>query len=160
MESYIEQLCRHSAWADDEYWNAIEAHPPALADTNIRERLFHIHLAQHAFLWAIGPRCSKFEDKKLPDFPSIEDVKLWGQDQHRRLLTIVATLSAEREHEVIVGISWLNATVAQALIQSAMHSHYHRGQNAIRLRELGSVPPHTDFLQWLRTGRPTPVWVR
>ena len=26
MESYIEQLCRHSAWADDEYWNSIEAH--------------------------------------------------------------------------------------------------------------------------------------
>jgi hypothetical protein len=30
----------------------IEAHPAALADTAIRERLHHIHTVQSAFLWA------------------------------------------------------------------------------------------------------------
>jgi uncharacterized damage-inducible protein DinB len=160
MDSYIDQLCQHSVWADDEYWNAIKAHPPALADTNIRERLLHIHLAQHAFLWAIGPRGSEFQDRKLADFPKMEDLRAYGREHHRRLLALMATLPPAREGEVITGVPWLNATVGQALIQSAMHSHYHRAQNATRLRELGGVPPNTDFLQWLRAGRPIPLWAK
>jgi uncharacterized damage-inducible protein DinB len=39
-----------------------------------------------------------------------------------------------------------------------MHSHYHRGQNATRLRELGGVPPGTDFIEWLREGQPSARW--
>jgi hypothetical protein len=33
-------------------------------------------------------------------------------------------------------------TVTEALTQCAMHSHYHRAQNATRLRELGGGPAH------------------
>jgi uncharacterized damage-inducible protein DinB len=39
-----------------------------------------------------------------------------------------------------------------------MHSHYHRGQNAARLRELEGVPPGTDFIEWLRQGQPVAKW--
>jgi uncharacterized damage-inducible protein DinB len=39
-----------------------------------------------------------------------------------------------------------------------MHSHYHRGQNATRLRELGGTPPTTDYIVWLWKGRPQPAW--
>jgi uncharacterized damage-inducible protein DinB len=39
-----------------------------------------------------------------------------------------------------------------------MHSHFHRGQNATRLRELGGEPPTTDYIFWLWKGRPKPVW--
>jgi len=52
----------------------------------------------------------------------------------------------------------LNISVRHALTQAAMHSHYHRGQNATRLRELGGVPPGTDFIEWLRQGKPGPRW--
>jgi hypothetical protein len=34
----------------------------------------------------------------------------------------------------------------KALLQGAMHSHYHRGQDATRLRELGGEPPMTDMM--------------
>ena len=37
-------------------------------------------------------------------------------------------------------------TIERALTQAAMHSHYHRAQNATRLRELGGVPPTTDLI--------------
>ena len=61
-----------------------------------------------------------------------------------------------------IGMPWfkdppLSITVEDALTQCAMHSHYHRGQNATRLRELGGDPPMTDFIVWLWKGRPAAV---
>ena len=53
----------------------------------------------------------------------------------------------------------LSITVTEALTQCAMHSHYHRGQNATRLRELGGEPPLTDLIGWYWKGRPAPVWM-
>lgn len=35
-------------------------------------------------------------------------------------------------------------TVAEALMQAMMHSQWHRGQNATRLRELGGEPPTVE----------------
>ena len=52
----------------------------------------------------------------------------------------------------------LSITVAEALTQCAMHSHYHRGQNATLLRELGGVPPATDLIVWQWKGRPAGTW--
>jgi uncharacterized damage-inducible protein DinB len=58
-----------------------------------------------------------------------------------------------------VDIPWFNnppltITVAEALAQMAMHSQWHRGQNATRLRELGYEPPTTDLIVWYWKGRP------
>ena len=47
MPSYLEELYAHQEWADAEHWRALEAHPPALEDKAIRDRLHHIHLVQH-----------------------------------------------------------------------------------------------------------------
>ena len=49
-------------------------------------------------------------------------------------------------------------SIRQALTQAAMHSHYHRGQNATRLRELGGTPPMTDFIVWLHKEHPLAHW--
>ncbi len=62
-----------------------------------------------------------------------------------------------------VSIVWfkdppLTITVAEALTQCAMHSQYHRGQNATRLRELGGEPPTTDLIYWQWKGRPSGAW--
>jgi uncharacterized damage-inducible protein DinB len=42
--------------------------------------------------------------------------------------------------------------------QVVMHSEHHRGQNAVRLRELGGAMPPTDYIYWIVEGRPAPVW--
>jgi len=64
--------------------------------------------------------------------------------------------------EELIEVPWfqppLKISVHHALTQAAMHSHYHRGQNATRLRELGGVPPTTDFIVWLRDGQATAKW--
>ncbi|MGC2329600.1 MAG: DinB family protein, partial [Candidatus Sulfotelmatobacter sp.] len=148
MDSSLNELYAHQAWADAEHWRAFEAHPAALADRAIRERLLHIHLVQHGFLWVVGPRTSPFAFKKLEDFPGAADFKGYAQHYHGEMDQLLRSITPARLEEVIE-VPWfkpvLKISVRHALTQAAMHSHYHRGQNATRLRELGGVPPGTDF---------------
>ena len=161
MNSYLTELYSHQEWADAEHWRAFEAHPAALADNAIRDRLYHIHLVQHGFLWLTGPRTSEFDYKKLEDFPSIEGLKKYAQQGLADLDALLKSTTADRLEEVIE-IQWFKPTlkisVRHALTQAAMHSHYHRGQNATRLRELGGAPPMTDFIIWLQQGQPAARW--
>ena len=87
MISYLNELYAHQAWADAEHWRAFEAHPAALADKAIRERLLHIHQVQYAFLWITGPRTSGFEFKKLEDFSSMAaiTVRTYGSSSTTRI---------------------------------------------------------------------------
>ena len=161
MSSYLDELYAHQEWADAEHWRAFEAHPAALADKAIRERLLHIHQVQYAFLWITGPRTSGFEFKKLEDFATMADLKQYAQHYHTAVGELLKGLDSDKLEE-LVEAPWFTPPVKlsrrHALTQAAMHSHYHRGQNATRLRELGGVPPMTDFIIWLRKGQPAAQW--
>ncbi len=161
MNSYLDELYAHQEWADAEHWRAFEAHPAALADKAIGERLLHIHMVQHAFLWVAGPRTSEFAFKKVEDFASMADLKKYGQQGLGAMLALVKNTNQDRMEEVIE-VPWfqppVKISVRHALTQAAMHSHYHRGQNATRLRELGGVPPMTDFIVWVKNGQPAAQW--
>jgi uncharacterized damage-inducible protein DinB len=161
VNSYLDELYGHQEWADAEHWRAMEAYPAALTDKAIRERLLHIHLVQHGFLWITSPRLQEFTFKKLEDFPSMADLKAYARQgliEFGKLLE----KTAQGRMEEIIDVPWFKPpakiSVRQALTQAAMHSHYHRGQNATRLRELGGVPPMTDFIVWLKDGQPAPRW--
>ena len=161
MSSYLDELYAHQEWADAEHWRAFEAHPLALEDKAIRERLHHIHLVQHAFLWITGPRSEPFANRKLEEFQSSTDLKNYAQEGLQHLNEFVKALDPTHA-EQIIEIPWFRPpakiSIRQALTQAAMHSHYHRGQNATRLRELGGVPPMTDFIAWLHKGQPPAQW--
>lgn len=161
MSAYLDELYRHQEWADAEHWRAFEAHPAALTDKAIRERLHHIHLVQSAFLWVVGPRTSQFVITKVEDYPNMTDLKAFARTYHGEIATLLNRMDEERQAE-LVEIPWfkpsLKIRVRHALTQAAMHSHYHRGQNATRLRELGGVPPGTDFIEWLHQGQPAARW--
>lgn len=151
----------HQHWADAEHWRVFETFPAAFADKALYERLYHIHLVQHAFLWITGPRASQFEYTKLEGFSDSAALKRYARQGHAELYERLKTTTPE-EMEEIIEIGWfkppLKISRRQALTQAAMHSHYHRGQNATRLRELGGVPPTTDFIVWLRDGKPAARW--
>jgi len=161
MDSYLDELCAHQQWADAEHWRAFEAHGSALADKPLRERLLHIHLVQHAFLWISGPRSSQFELKKLEHFANDAEFKIYAQQGNSAFRDLLRNSNADWLEEVIE-IPWfqpaLKISRRHALTQAAMHSHYHRGQNATRLRELDGVPPMTDFIVWIRDGKPAARW--
>jgi len=163
VSSYLDELYAHQEWADAEHWRAFEAHPAALEDKAIRERLLHIHQVQYAYVWMTGPRTSQFAFKKIEDFAGMADLKTYARQGHADMVAMVrAVHDNESRMEEIVEIPWfkppLRVSVRHALTQAAMHSHYHRGQNATRLRELGGVPPTTDFIVWLKNGQPAAKW--
>lgn len=162
MDSYLHELYAHQEWGDAEHWRAIEAHPAALADRAIRERLLHVHLVQHAFLWVTSAKRSEFVSRKLEDFPSMAELKTYGREGLEQMSEFVKKTDRDRMDEIIE-VPWfkppVKISVRQALTQVAMHSHYHRGQNATRLRELGGTPPDTDFIEWLQQGQPAARWV-
>ena len=161
MSSYLAELYAHQAWADAEHWQAFEGHPSALADKALRERLYHIHLVQHAFLWITSPRALQFDYKKMEDFPDAAGLKRYAQHGLADLEERVRTITTDALEEVIE-VPWFKPTLKisrrHALTQAAMHSHYHRGQNATRFRELGGTPPTTDFIVWLQKGQPGARW--
>ncbi len=162
MTGYLDELYAHQEWADAEHWHAFEGHPGALEDKAIRERLHHIHLVQHAFLWITGPRSEPFANRKLEEFLHISDLKNYAQDGLQQLREFAKSLDSTQAEQMIE-IPWFRPpakiSIRQALTQAAMHSHYHRGQNATRLRELGATPPMTDFIVWLHKGQPAAHWV-
>ena len=158
----LRDLYGHQRWADAEHWRAIEAHAPAAADPALRARLHHIHLVQRAFRWMVGDRQTSFPWTKPEDFPTLADLKSATRAYHDEVSQFLAATPAERFEES-VEIPWfkepaLTLTVTEALTQCAMHSQWHRGQNAVRLRELGAEPPMVDLIIWYWKGRPDAVW--
>ena len=161
MTTYLHELYAHQEWADAEHWRAFEAFPAAMADRAIRERLHHIHLVQSAFLWVVTDPAAKFVITKAEDYSNMADLKTFGRKCQSEMAAMLDELDEARLAETIE-VPWfqppLKISVRHALMQAAMHSHYHRGQNATRLRELGGAPPGTDFIEWLRQGQPAARW--
>ena len=160
MNAMLRDLGGHQAWADAEHWRAFEAHPPALEDAAIRERLHHIYLVQLAFLCIT--QGFPLVPTKLADFPSLAALKAETRRTHLDLARFLDEATASRL-ALEVTVPWfkdppVRITISEALTQAAMHSHYHRAQNATRLRELGGTPPLTDLIIWYWKGRPAPRW--
>ena len=109
----------------------------------------------------VGPRTAQFTITKVEDYPNMSGLKVFARKGYADWAAMLGRLSEARLAEM-VEVPWfrppLKISVRHALMQAAMHSHYHRGQNATRLRELGGVPPSTDFIEWLRQGQPAARW--
>ena len=160
MNPLLRDFCGHQIWADANHWRAIEAHPAAAKDPAIGSRLHHIHMVQRLFIWAVGDRSSAFAVTKPQEFASLAELKGYARGSHEQIDRFLEQVSDARLDERIA-MPWfpdppLSITVTEALTQCAMHSHYHRGQNATRLRELGGEPPSTDLIVWYWKGRPAP----
>ncbi len=160
MNELLQDLIAHQTWADAEHWRALEAHPGALEDEAIRTRLYHYHFTQKAFLIIIRGEELKFpRPGELPDILTFKKLVI---AQHADLSTLVRN-ATQAELDRTLTVPWFQnppiiITVTQALTQVAMHSQYHRGQNAARLREIGGKPPTTDLISWYWKGRPAAVW--
>jgi uncharacterized damage-inducible protein DinB len=162
MSSLLRDLFGHQAWADAEQWRAIEAVPSARDDATVRHRLHHIHLVQQSFIWTVGNRATPISITTTEDFPTFEALRGFARDVHHTMDDEFGRLS-DADLEGPVSIPWfqerpLTITRAEALTQAVMHSQWHRGQNATRLRELGATPPTLDLILWYWIGKPTARW--
>jgi uncharacterized damage-inducible protein DinB len=159
--SVLRDLWNHHVWADAEHWRAFAAFPLALEDKALFERLHHLHLTQSAWVWALGDRRDEFVFSNATDFVPILTLRDFAMRNH----AVLAALAAAEEPALdrTIGVPWLTdpplrLSVREGLTQVAMHSHYHRAQNATRFRELGGAPPGTDLITWIWKARPAPRW--
>jgi uncharacterized damage-inducible protein DinB len=159
MRQIVHDLVKHQSWADAIHWNAFERFPAAINDRIIIDRQFHIHLVQRGFLHAIQEL-----DFQMPAEETKEPgrLKAYAIETYELIWEYFKEVTENMLSEKVI-IPWfkdpeLEITRARAIMQMTTHSHYHRGQNATRLRELGGDPPLTDLIIWYWKGEPDPEW--
>lgn len=165
MTNLLSDLYRHMEWADATVWAAVMNCERALADSKIRDTLYHIHMVQRAFVrvWRNEPRQS------FPTFEETPAVMDWARSYYPEAFAHLQTLSNETLSkpmpvpwasmvERLLGHAPEITTVGDTVLQAALHSLYHRGQVNARLRELGGEPPLVDYIAWIWMGRPAADW--
>ncbi len=152
MLRLLRDLFRHEAWADKEHLKAMEANLSLAEDGEIKERLKHLHWVQRFFLGFCGGEKLRVDVA----LDSAADFRRAIEEYHAAMARLLEGLNDERLGEVVTFPKPLDfcSTVREALVQAVTHSQHHRGQNARRMRELGVAPPMTDYILWVRQGRP------
>ncbi len=155
----LADLFAHQAWADALHWTAALATPAALADPAFRTRQHHIHTVQRAFLCMASGE--PFQYAPLADDAVLAEMLPSVRRFHDEAAAFVANATPRLAEPIT--LPWFQdppctVPLEQALHQVVMHSHYHRGQNATRLRELGGDPPMVDLIVWYWKQRPAPEW--
>jgi uncharacterized damage-inducible protein DinB len=94
--------------------------------------------------------------------PSFEDLKARAEASHAGLRDFAAALRPE-SLSVTVRVPWFPdppcvITVAEALVQVAMHTQHHRGQCMTRLKDFGGEPKNVDWIIWLWKQKPQARW--
>jgi uncharacterized damage-inducible protein DinB len=160
MLETLRDLYAHQEWADAEHWSAIESCAPALTDGELRHRLQHLHLVQRGFLKIFKAETVNLREELQKEL-SLSDLKSVARAYHQEVIPFLETVGPERLDQTLI-VPWFpggfSPTFREAAMQSVMHSLYHRGQNAARIKQLGTKPPVTDYIAWIYKGRPAPVW--
>lgn len=162
----LQESLDHLEWADAEILGVALAVPAASHDERIRTLLIHIHEVQWAYL-----QLWRDEPVVIPEresFAGLESVSAWARDYHtrrRHFVSGLVTADLDR-HIVFPWAKQLSArfgkvyptSLRQSMLQVTLHSAYHRGQVATRLREVGAEPPLVDFVAWVWRGQPSANW--
>jgi uncharacterized damage-inducible protein DinB len=160
MLDVIQDLYLHQEWADAKHWRAILASGPAREDAELKERLVHLHGAQQRWLGRWQGVTLGFA--KAGDFASMEDVFHFAQACHaalRAFLSLQTGASVAKEVTYTTGSGeTFTRPLSALMLHLALHSQYHRGQNATRLRALAGEAPGTDFDTWQQEGRSAARW--
>jgi uncharacterized damage-inducible protein DinB len=158
MLPLLGELFDHQAWSDATLLTAVRACPAACDDEKLRQSLHHMITVQRAFL-ALFVKWPLDMNAELKPPESFDVLVARFRDTHPAEIAFVKGLDDASLTRVIEP-PWLpgaKLTLAQAMMQVVMHSQWHRGQCASRLRAAGGQPPTLDFILWLKD-RPAPVW--
>jgi uncharacterized damage-inducible protein DinB len=164
--NHLYDLFVHMQWADATVWQVALKTTGAGNDEKIKSIFFHIHMVQHAYLclWeklpVIMPDMAKFND--------LSTVSIWGNEFYTKIYSFLNRIE-EKNLNFPLEIPWVkyfeakignvpnSITIAESLLQVALHSSYHRAQVNSRFRELGSEPPLVDYIFWILQNRPEAI---
>ncbi len=166
LANTVTDLLRHMEWADALVWRAVFSSPVATADAQLHERLYHVHVTQHAFLQVWREAATDLPAASALDR---EALARWAQDFYAEALPLATRFDEESlgrrvpdslmsRAEERLGAGRGTPTIGDTVLQVLTHSTYHRGQINTRLRELGCEPPLTEYFVWVWAGKPAPAW--
>ena len=162
----LNDLRQHMEWADAAVWTAVLGCEEARKDPKLRERLYHLHLVQYAFLriWR-----GESPETPYPVFDEIEPLLDWSRAYCGEAAAFLQPLGSDELSKPLplpwaariserIGRTPEVSTLGETALQVVMHSQYHRGQINTRLREFGGEPPLVDYIAWVWLGRPDAAW--
>jgi uncharacterized damage-inducible protein DinB len=160
MLSFLRELAAHSEWANAVFFHAW-GKSPARDHEELRRRVEHIVGVQEGFVAILGSEPPGGAPIAGPP-PSHDDLRRRAATGHAALGALLAELTPEGL-ERNVRVPWFPdppcvITVAQALVQVAMHTQHHRGQCMTRLKDLGGEPKNVDWIIWLWKEKPAARW--
>lgn len=159
MLAFLRDLLAHTEWANAVFFH-VWGKSPARDNEEMRQRVRHVVGVQRGFLMVLQGETPTHRPDAPP--PSYEELKTRAETSHAGLRDFAAKL----EPEVLartVRIPWFPdppcvITVAEALVQVAMHAQHHRGQCMTRLKDFGGEPKDVDWIIWLWKQKPAGRW--
>jgi uncharacterized damage-inducible protein DinB len=117
------------------------------------------HLVSAQWIWISRWRGTSPSAHLSPeDFPTPDALRARADALSRERAGLLAEQS---EDSLARPLSYLNLQgkpdaqpLGEILAHMYNHSTYHRGQLAAFLRDLGVKPPSTDYILWIRSGKP------
>jgi uncharacterized damage-inducible protein DinB len=159
MLDHLRDLMAHAEWADAIFFHAW-AKSPAREHDEMRRRVGHVTGVQQGFLAILQGQ----EPGRPPDGPppSFADLQARAPRAHAALRAFVGGLDGASLAST-VRVPWFPEppcviSVADALVQVAMHTQHHRGQLMTRLKDFGGEPHNVDWIIWLWKGKPQGRW--
>jgi uncharacterized damage-inducible protein DinB len=159
MLTFLRDLLAHAEWANAVFFHAW-GKSPARDHEEMRRRVGHIIGVQQGFLSVLRGESPGAPPDGRP--PSFDDLKTRAETSHADLRTFAAALD-DAALARTVRIPWFPdppcvITVADALVQAAMHTQHHRGQCMTRLKDFGGEPKNVDYIIWLWKQKPQGRW--
>ena len=149
----LQELARHQAWADTAHWKALHENSALLDDSEIRKRLNHMIMAVR-MLTALA-RGETADPAGMKDIEPADQLEAAMEKANAAFVDALNTVDLQKMIALPRGPRgpW-EAPAGVLLLQAITHSQHHRGQNAARMRQLGTTPPMTDFVIWYALGQP------
>jgi uncharacterized damage-inducible protein DinB len=149
----LQDLGRHQAWADAAHWKALHENNTLLEDLEIRKRLTHMVMAL-GMLTALA-RGESPDPAGMKDIERTDELEAALRKANTELIEALNSIDLQKMIPLPRGPRgpW-EAPAGVLLLQGITHSQHHRGQNALRMRQLGATPPMTDFVVWYALGQP------
>ena len=150
MLQMMRELIAHKGYANTLLLTAIRNQREAAGDPEVVTLLHHILVANRFWFSLIVGRPFDMDRETAPVTSLDALVDLYVDTQAEEEAWILGATEADLErvldNPLIPGC---RCTVAQGIMQVAMHSQGHRAQLAKMLRRHGGVPPMTDYILWL-----------
>ncbi|MBA3914383.1 MAG: DinB family protein [Acidobacteriales bacterium] len=147
---WLQRLFAYDAWANDEVLNALST--ASVPDAALR-LLNHLFSAQKLWLerlQQLPPSLAVWPDLSVSQCQELNRAMRVAWKNHLAALDD-SELSAACSYTNSKGEHFTSET-GDILMHVIVHSAYHRGQIASRMRDAGVTPPLTDYIHGVRQG--------